>query len=99
MAISVFPSHAQVTFVANGGFNPGSGLVLAGAGVCVWLMRGCGLRVEEALAVCKEDFKDNGSYLRVMWQASRDGRERLSRLSTASRVSIATYPYRLGYGR
>ena len=72
----IFPSHAQVTFVANGGFNPGSGLVLAGAGVCVWLMRGCGLRVEEALAVCKEDFKDNGSYLRVMWQASRDGRER-----------------------
>ena len=39
-------------------------------------MRGCGLRIEEALAVGKEDFIEGGAVLRVMWQASRDGRTR-----------------------
>ena len=39
-------------------------------------MRGCGLRIEEALAVAKEDFIEDGAVLRVMWQASRDGRKR-----------------------
>ena len=73
----VFPSYAQVKFVADGGLSPDTGKVLQGAGICVWLMRGCGLRIEEALAVCKEDFKDNGSYLRVMWQATRDGRKKV----------------------
>jgi hypothetical protein len=57
----VFPAYGQVKAVADG-----SGTA-KGAGVCVWLMRGCGLRIEEALAVEKADFKDNGSYLRVMW--------------------------------
>ena len=50
---------------------------IAGAGVCVWLMRGCGLRIEEALAVSKEDFIEDGAILRVMWQASRDGSKRM----------------------
>ncbi len=36
-------------------------------------MRGCGLRIEEALAVCKEDFIEDGTVLRVGWQASGDG--------------------------
>ncbi len=44
----IFPSHAQIAFVANGGFNPGNGLVLAGAGICVWLMRGCGAKTSES---------------------------------------------------
>ena len=44
----VFPAHAQVTCVAGG-----DGETL-GAGICVWLMRGCGLRIEEALAVEKK---------------------------------------------
>lgn len=61
----VFPTHAQVAAVANG------------AGICVWLMRGCGLRINEALAVEKSDFKGNGSYLRVSGQASRDGLKKL----------------------
>jgi site-specific recombinase XerC len=69
----VFPGYAQVQFVAEGGTNPESKKPLIGAGICVWLMRGCGLRIEEALAVEKSDFKDDGSYLRVMWQASRNG--------------------------
>ena len=35
----VFPFHAQASAVADP------------VGICVWLMRGCGLRIEEALAV------------------------------------------------
>jgi integrase len=57
----VFPSHAQVSAVADA------------AGICVWLMRGCGLRIEEALAVRKSDFRENGTILRVACQATRDG--------------------------
>ena len=52
----VFPAYAQVKFVADGGVNPKSTQAIGGAGICVWLMRGCGLRIEEALAVCKVDF-------------------------------------------
>jgi integrase len=36
-------------------------------------MRGCGLRIEEALAVAKADFRENGTILRVYQQATRDG--------------------------
>jgi integrase len=39
-------------------------------------MRGCGLRIEEALAVSREDFIEDGSVLRVAWQASGDGARR-----------------------
>jgi hypothetical protein len=94
----VFPSYAQVKFVADGGVNPQTGRKLDGAGICVWLMRGCGLRIEEALAVCKEDFKDNGSHLRVMWQATRDGRKKVP-LKARKSVSTETFPYRRGCGR
>ncbi len=69
----VFPSYEQVRFVADGGMNPESRRAVRGAGLCVWLMRGCGLRIEEALAVAKEDFIEDGSVLRVAWQASGDG--------------------------
>jgi integrase len=47
--------------------------VAGAAGICVWLMRGCGLRIEEALAVRKADFRENGTILRVACQATRDG--------------------------
>jgi integrase len=60
----VFPSYGQVCR-------------LAGAlrhGLAVWIMRGAGLRVAEALAVRKEDFRDGGAVLRVARQATRDGR-------------------------
>jgi hypothetical protein len=40
----------------------------------VWLMGGCGLRIEEALAVEKADFIEDGTVPRVMWQAAPDGR-------------------------
>jgi integrase len=65
----VFPSHAQVELVADDGKGT------LGAGICVWLMRGCGLRIEEALAVEKKDFRDDGTILRVCQQATRDGRD------------------------
>ena len=65
----VFPEYAQVKLVADGGGGT------LGAGICVWLMRGCGVRIEEALAVEKKDFRDNGTILRVCQQATRDGRE------------------------
>jgi integrase len=61
----VFPSHAQLAALAKGIDHP----------VSVWLMRGCGLRIEEALAVQKSCFRDRGSVLRVFEQASGDGRK------------------------
>jgi Phage integrase family len=72
----VFPSYAQVRFVADGGVNPETKRAVVGAGLCVWLMRGCGLRIEEALAVSREDFIEDGAVLRVAWQASGDGEKR-----------------------
>jgi integrase len=60
----VFPSHQQVSAVAES------------AGIVVWLMRGCGLRIEEALAVHREDFLSSRT-LRLTGQASRDGRAKL----------------------
>ena len=72
----VFPTYEQVRFVADGGINPETKRAVGGAGLCVWLMRGCGLRIEEALAVCKEDFIEDGAVLRVAWQASGDGTKR-----------------------
>ena len=72
----VFPTYEQVKIVADGGVNPGSKRAVGGAGLCVWLMRGCGLRIEEALAVSKEDFIEDGTVLRVAWQASGDGTKR-----------------------
>ncbi len=65
----IFPSHAQVKFVTDGDAET------LGAGICVWLMRGCGLRIEEALAVEKKDFRENGTILRVYQQATRDGKD------------------------
>ena len=50
--------------------------MVGGVGLAVWIMRGCGLRIEEALAVCREDFIEDGAVLRVMWQASWDGKRR-----------------------
>jgi integrase len=61
----VFPAYAQVKQVADA------------TGIAVWLMRGCGLRIEEALAVHKEDFIRVGKTLRLTGQASRDGREKV----------------------
>ena len=43
------------------------------APLTIWLMRGCGLRIEEAFAVQKSCFRDGGTVLRVFEQASRDG--------------------------
>ena len=61
----VFPSHAELVGLAGGIRHP----------LSVWLMRGCGLRIEEALAVRKSCFRDGGSVLRVFEQGSRDGKK------------------------
>jgi integrase len=60
----VFPLHEQVAAVAES------------IGIAVWLMRGCGVRIEEALAVHREDFLSPRT-LRLTGQASRDGRRKL----------------------
>ena len=67
----VFPSHAQLLMLANGSENPR----VAGIKrpLTIWLMRGCGLRIEEALAVQKSCFRDGGKVLRVSEQAHRYG--------------------------
>lgn len=63
----VFPSHRQLVTLAAGILYP----------LTIWLMRGCGLRVEEVMAVQKSCFRDGGTVLRVFEQASRDGRATL----------------------
>lgn len=73
----IFPTHGQVKIVADGAEMENKSNSVLGAGIAVWLMRGCGLRIEEALAVSKEDFIEDGAILRVMWQASRDGSKRM----------------------
>ncbi len=67
----VFPTHVQLDILANGTKEPRS----AGMkdSLTVWLMRGCGLRVEESLAVQKSCFREGGSVIRIFEQASRDG--------------------------
>jgi integrase len=60
----VFPSYEQVSAVAES------------IGIAVWLMRGCGLRIEEALGVHREDFL-SARTLRLTGQASRDGRKKV----------------------
>jgi hypothetical protein len=61
----VFPTYAQVNSLARE------------MGIMVWLMRGCGLRINEALAVEKSWFRNDGKTLRVSGQASRDGRRKM----------------------
>ncbi len=61
----VFPSHVQLVALAGGIKFP----------LTIWLMRGCGLRIEEALAVQRSCFRDGGAVLRVYEQASRDGKK------------------------
>lgn len=68
----IFPTHEQVKTVADGGVNSDTKRPLQGAGICVWLMRGCGLRIQEALGVHREDFL-NPRTLRLSGQATRDG--------------------------
>jgi integrase len=60
----VFPTHGQLTALAA---------ALGSRGLTIWLMRGCGLRIQEALAVQKSCFRDGGRTLRVYEQARRDG--------------------------
>jgi integrase len=60
----LYPSHAQLDALAGGMKD----------GLTVWLMRGCGLRIQEAFAVQKSCFRENGTVLRVYEQASKDGR-------------------------
>jgi integrase len=61
----VFPLHSQLAQMAQG---------LNGHGLTIWLMRGCGLRIAEALAVKKSCFRDGGKTLRVSEQVLRSGR-------------------------
>lgn len=59
----IFPGHGQLTMLAAGVPHP----------LTIWLMRGCGLRIQEAVAVQKSCFRDGGRTLRVSEQAGRNG--------------------------
>jgi integrase len=61
----VFPSHGQLAQLAQ---------AMNGHGLTIWLMRGCGLRQAEAMAVKKSDFRDGGKTLRISGQVLRSGR-------------------------
>ena len=71
----------------------GRGRELRGAGISVWLMRGCGLRIEEALAVEKADFRNGGRTLRVCGQASRNGMEKLPHPKEVEELAASWRPY------
>lgn len=58
----VFPRHDQLEKLAAGMPHP----------LTIWLMRGCGLRIQEALAVQKSCFRDGGQTLRIFEQVTRD---------------------------
>ena len=45
-----------------------------GLGLTIWLMRGCGLRISEALAVQKSCFRDDGKTLRIFEQVAPGGK-------------------------
>lgn len=62
----VFPTFRQVEAVA------------VSAGLSVWLMRGLGLRIQEALGVEKADFRDHGRTLHLAGQANLDGTARVA---------------------
>lgn len=63
----VFPSYELVSQLAED---------LSMYGPVVWLMRGCGLRISEALAVHREDFRDGGKVLRAQAQSAGSGDRR-----------------------
>jgi integrase len=56
----VFPDHDQFTALA--------GKMPAHWQLAIWLMRGCGLRLGEALAVREDGFRENGTVLRITEQ-------------------------------
>ena len=62
---------AELLMLANGSEEP----LVSGIRhpATIWLMRGSGLRIEEALAVQKSCFRDGGTVLRIFEQANRDG--------------------------
>jgi integrase len=60
----VFPTYPQISALAD---------ALNGYGLAVWIARACGLRIREALAVERGDFRERGTVLRVSRQASIDG--------------------------
>jgi integrase len=62
----VFPTFVQIKALQDK--LDASSLVLI-----IWLMRACGLRIREALAVNREDFRDGGTVLRITGQASING--------------------------
>lgn len=61
----VFPTYKQIAELDR---------LLEDFGPVIWLMRGCGLRISEALAVHREDFSKDGSTLRLIGQPSLSGR-------------------------
>jgi integrase len=66
----VFPSRPQLDALASGLLPPK--VLTKGLPTTVWLMRGCGLRISEALAV--RDTCLSGDVLRVSEQVAPDGR-------------------------
>jgi integrase len=60
----VFPDHHQLENLAS---------ELGELSLSVWLMRGAGLRIQEAMAVRREGFRNGGTILRVHEQVQRYG--------------------------
>ena len=61
----IFPTYAQIQTLADG---------MNGYALAVWLMRACGLRISESLAVHREHFTHNGTVLRLRQQSTNDGK-------------------------
>jgi integrase len=65
--------RAEIIHATRGQLETIAGALPDGYGLTVWLMRGCGLRLGEALAVTAECVKDNGTVLRVHEQVLSSG--------------------------
>jgi integrase len=64
----IHATFAQVTSITEG-------LRRKDLGLAVWLMRGCGLRISEALAVNLRAFREGGTVLRISEQVTSDGKK------------------------
>jgi hypothetical protein len=81
----VFRSHGELTQLADG---------LGSRGLAIWLMRGCGPRIQEALAVQKSCFRACGRTLRVYGQGEPLQHRARWRLSTGNWASTGIFRFR-----
>lgn len=74
MRLPAQPQRAEIVFASRRDIRNVAGFMLPDYRFTVYLMRGCGLRLGEALGVRASDFMDGGNTLRLQRQARPDGK-------------------------